>query len=420
MAYEPSRPHRGPTLRLVVGGHAVEGAPLRPGDRWHVGSSPKADLVVRDSAVLPHHCTLHHRGEAVELSAVKSAGVVRVGEARIRAAEFTHEGQFQIGSTTISLSKSQPPHQALPGMVGVSRSMSTLADLVRKVATTTLPVLLRGETGTGKELVASALHQLSSRWDKPFVVVNSATISGDLGTSQLFGHVPGAFTGAQSARAGAFREAHEGTLFLDEIGSLPADAQAKLLRVLEDGKVQPVGSDRPVSVDVRIVAATCEPLERRVREGGFRSDLYERLSACLVEVPPLRERRADIPHLARAMLARSELASWTIEPEALSLLGEAPLPGNIRELRNVLIHAALRCEGRRIGTQDILDALVARADPTAKSLVPLDASALLSLLDSAGGNVSKAARRARVPRSTFRDLLRKHAPTATAPSPRRC
>jgi DNA-binding NtrC family response regulator len=279
---------------------------------------------------------------------------------------------------------------------------------------TTLPVLIRGETGSGKELVARALHDLGPRRAKPLVILNAATIVGDLGASQLFGHSAGAFTGATTTRRGAFREAHEGTLFLDELGALPLASQAQLLRVLEDGMVTAIGSDLPTKVDVRIVAATCEPLERRVAEGSFRRDLFERLSVCTVVVPSLDDRREDIPDLARSMLARSEFSRTSLSPHALRILQVCDLPGNVRGLRNVLIQAALLCNGDTIEAEDVLSALGHRSVPRPPR-PPLDTIKARELLDECSGNISDAARRAHLPRSTFRDLLRRTRDRARGP-----
>ncbi|MBM4374503.1 MAG: sigma-54-dependent Fis family transcriptional regulator [Deltaproteobacteria bacterium] len=291
-------------------------------------------------------------------------------------------------------------------MIGRSAAMRDLGRFVRRVARTSLPVLIRGETGSGKELVARALHELGPRRGKPLVVINAAMIVGDLGASQLFGHATGAFTGATTPRRGAFREAHQGALFLDELGALPIESQAKLLRVLEDGVVSPIGSDMPIKVDVRVLAATCEPLERRVAEGTFRRDLFERLSVCTVAVPSLEERREDIPELARWMLACSEFSGLSLSPRALSVLQMCELPGNVRGLRNILIQSALSCAGETIEAEDVLRALGHRSVPQPPR-PPLDSLSAHALLHECSGNQSDAARRAQLPRSTFRDLLRK-------------
>ena len=240
--------------------------------------------------------------------------------------------------------------------MAVSAAMNEVFDLVARVADTATPVLLVGETGTGKTAVARALHLASSRSGGPFVPVNCATLPEALLESELFGHLKGAFTGATTARNGLFAEAHGGTLLLDEIGEVPLPLQAKLLRVLETGAVRAVGSSKEQSVDVHVVAATHRDLRERVRTGNFREDLLYRLDVVTIEVPALRHRRDDIPVLAERFLARSrarypQSPVERFTPEAMAKLMEHSWPGNVRELahtvekavafgRNVDIHAA--------------------------------------------------------------------------------
>jgi DNA-binding NtrC family response regulator len=295
--------------------------------------------------------------------------------------------------------------EPLPGMVGRSPAMEQLSRLVRRIAALRVPVLLLGESGSGKELVARAVHSASPRAEGPFVALNGATLSLELSGSELFGHRRGAFTGARSDRAGAFRQACGGTLFIDEVAALPLGVQARLLRAVEEGWINPVGSDEPVAVDVRIVAATCEPLEQLIARRAFRSDLYQRLSSCVVRIAPLRERRSDIPALADHLLARSEVGPRRLGLGVAELLQAQPWPGNVRELGNVLVQAGLRSDSGRIEISDVVEALSERvgARRCTARLGPEQARALVG---KAGGNVSEAARRACLPRTTFRDLLR--------------
>jgi DNA-binding NtrC family response regulator len=295
--------------------------------------------------------------------------------------------------------------EPLPGMVGRSPAMQQLSRLVRRIAALRVPVLLLGESGSGKELVARAVHSSSPRAEGPFVALNGATLSLELSGSELFGHRRGAFTGAHSDRAGAFRQARGGTLFIDEVAALPLGVQARLLRAVEEGWVNPVGSDQPVAVDVRIVAATCEPLELLVARRAFRADLYQRLSSCVVRIPPLRERRGDISVLAQHLLARSEVGPCRLGSGVSELLQAQPWPGNVRELGNVLIQAGLRCEMGCIERVDVVGALSERSG-ACRCAARLGPEQALMLLGETGGNVSEAARRAYLPRSTFRDLLR--------------
>jgi transcriptional regulator with GAF, ATPase, and Fis domain len=296
-------------------------------------------------------------------------------------------------------------------------------------------VLLRGETGTGKEVIARALHELSRRQKGPFVPVNCAAIPEQLMESMLFGHEKGAFTGALQPRRGHFEEAHGGTILLDEIGDMALELQAKILRVLQDRIVVPIGSRRQVRVDVRIVAATHQDLERMVREGRFRQDLYYRLRELEIVLPPLRERKEDIPALVARFLeeAAEELGlreTPSLTPEAAVRLERARWPGNIRELRHVVKGAALRAGGSAIRELDLdLDG-EAQMAPTLAPLAPAGAgpggdvgaspttykeqleaqekAALQRCLDEASGNLTRAAELFGVPRTTYREKLVRH------------
>ncbi len=291
----------------------------------------------------------------------------------------------------------------LPGMIGAAAGIGRLATLVRKVAPLPLPVLVRGESGSGKELVANALHQCGPRRTGPFVAINGAAVSDSLGSSVLFGHAKGAFTGASTPRLGAFRQADGGTLFIDEVAALSAQVQGALLRVVEDGQVQPVGADCAVSVDVRLVVATCEPLATMVEKGQFRGDLYQRITGCVLRVPALREHLSDLRPLSEHLLRGLQMAACRIDDDAIDELTSYPFPGNVRELRNVLAQAALCCEGATIRSADVAAVLDERLPNRRRRLQPAHAR---TLVRRAKGNISAAARRAGIPRSTFRDLLR--------------
>jgi two-component system, NtrC family, response regulator AtoC len=250
------------------------------------------------------------------------------------------------------------------GMEGNSRPMRVLFDRIAQIARADGPVLVTGESGTGKDLVARAIHAESPRAKKPFLAVNCAGIPADLLESEFFGHAEGAFSGADRARPGLFREADGGTLFLDEIGEMPAALQAKLLRALQDGRVRPVGSDREHQVDVRLVAATNVDLLERVESGTFREDLYYRLEAFQLEVPPLRERQEDLELLAMSFLARFAAArsrpARRLSGEAQQAMRQYPWPGNVRELRNAMERAVTFCEGEEIGAQHLPERIRSR------------------------------------------------------------
>ncbi|WP_245677734.1 sigma 54-interacting transcriptional regulator [Chondromyces crocatus] len=383
-------------------------ASLAPGSTLVLGSGPAAGVQVRDPTVSARHCLVAHRGDAIEISDLGSRNGVRVGGVLVKLARLQPGSCVEIGHTLVrvdvpraggTISEGPPLEQ----LVGRSRVMRQLAASVRKMAPLRLPVLLRGESGTGKDLIARAVHEESPRARAPFITLNCAAIARELAESELFGHRRGAFTGALRDRSGAFQAADKGTLFLDEIATLSPELQAKMLRVVEEGTVRPLGTDAVVKVDVRLVVATCEPLETLVTEKLFRADLYERLAVCKLIVPPLRDRLEDIPLLARALLATSELGSCELSSGALAALRAHRWPGNVRELRNVLVQATLLANGGRVMPEHILAVFAERAPPQRRKVTPLDA---LRLFAEVGGNVSAAARRAELPRSTMRDLLR--------------
>jgi DNA-binding NtrC family response regulator len=279
--------------------------------------------------------------------------------------------------------------------------MRALAGAARRVAPLRLPVLVRGESGTGKDLVARAVHDEGVRAAGPFVVLNAAAISRELAESELFGHKRGAFTGAMRDRRGAFREAEGGTLFLDEIGAVPLELQAKLLRAVESGVVRPVGAEADVPIAVRLVAATCEPLEAMVESKRFRADLYERLAVCVLTVPPLRDRPEDLSALCRHLLGVSDLGAKTVSPDAIAALRAHRWPGNVRELRNVLVQAAMSA-GPILEAEHVAAVLAERSGRVRR----VEAGEALRIFEEVGRNVSAAARKADVPRTTMRDLLR--------------
>jgi DNA-binding NtrC family response regulator len=249
----------------------------------------------------------------------------------------------------------------LASLMGPSSQVRDLVEQVRTVAGTGFTVLVVGETGSGKELVAQAIHRESDRRAKPFVAIDCGAIPEQLLESELFGHEKGAFTGAERKKQGRFQLAQGGTFFLDEVGNLPMNLQAKLLRVLESRQVQPVGADRSAVLDVRFVAATNNDLQGRVAEGQFRADLYFRLAQYTISIPALRDRPVDIPHLAHRFLAEASVELrrpvQQIEPNALALLGSHPWPGNVRELHNVIRQAVLKTKDLMIGGDVVSDLL---------------------------------------------------------------
>jgi DNA-binding NtrC family response regulator len=306
----------------------------------------------------------------------------------------------------------------LAGMLGRSRPMRELFQLLERLAPSSATVLVQGESGAGKEGVARALHQLSPRAKGAFIDLNAGSLPSGLVEAELFGAKKGAYTGAESNREGLFVAAHGGTLFLDEVGELPLEAQAKLLRVLENHEVRALGDDKPRKVDVRVVAATNRDLEEEVRAGRFRRDLFFRLSVLPLRVPPLRERMEDLPLLAAHFLQRF---SGGGKPKKLGAAATKRLlahawPGNVRELRNVLERAALLAQGEEITPQDLfLDASSSGPLPlgqfsAAKKAVveAFEKDYVRRSLDASGGNVTHAAEATGLPRKNLQILMKKY------------
>ncbi|WP_437628017.1 sigma-54-dependent transcriptional regulator [Sorangium sp. So ce1151] len=265
------------------------------------------------------------------------------------------------------------------GIIGESPPIQELYAILERVADTPTTVLISGESGTGKELVARALHENSSRRDRPFIKVNCAAIPKDLMESELFGYERGAFTGAVGSKPGRFELASGGTLFLDEIGEIPTEMQVKLLRVLQESEFERVGGIKTIHVDVRLVAATNRDLKREIAAGTFREDLFYRLNVVPIALPALRDRRSDIPHLCAHFVAkfnaRLKKSIEGIEPEALERLSSHAWPGNIRELENVVERALLFADGSRIRLDDLPDEIRSGAPSTPGASLPLAAAA---------------------------------------------
>ena len=319
------------------------------------------------------------------------------------------------GEQISSLSDREAERWGIAGLIGRSKTIQTIIDEVKRLQNFgSVNVMITGESGTGKELVARSLHFGSNRAKGPFIPVNCVAIPEELAESMLFGHVRGAFTGATVDRKGFFEMAHGGTLFLYEIGDMPVSLQAKLLRVLEDGRVMPLGSSRDRHVDVRIVAATNADLQSQIESGAFRQDLYFRLAQYTVSVPPLRDRNDDVPLLARHFLklfaAEMGMPAPSLDAETVKLLESYPFPGNIRELKNVIERALIESGGLPVRTEHLHlghgpTKRAAPAAPKASDEPPMHATDLPLNLEAAenllirralnetGGNIAEAARR---------------------------
>ena len=304
--------------------------------------------------------------------------------------------------------------RSVQGIVGNTPPMRELVQLIERVAPSDVPVLLEGESGTGKDVVARAIHALSKRSKKPFVSLNMSAIPETLAESELFGHEKGAFSGANAARRGFFAEAEGGTLFLDEIGMASAALQPKLLRVLQDGDYVPVGGRHNLKADVRILCATNEDLRKRVAEGAFREDLYYRIHVLPVRLCPLRERREDIPllveHFVKKHAARLGRPPLAVSPDALKLLLDYRWPGNVRELENSIERALLLAQGKELESQDLppeVRSASAEADEGnyRRERDRWEKEYLEGLLRAAGGSVQQAAEQAGLHRSTLYEKL---------------
>jgi two-component system response regulator HydG len=316
-------------------------------------------------------------------------------------------------------------------LIGVSAPIRTLRSGIARLAKQDVSILIRGESGTGKELIARALHERGTRAGRPFIALNCGAIPDTLIDSELFGHAKGSFTGATTERPGVFVEADKGTLFLDEIGDMPMAVQGRLLRVLQEGEVRPVGSTGIRQVDVRVVAATNVDLEAAVAEGRFRQDLLFRLNVVSLPVAPLRERLDDLPLLATHFLKKHSKELIALTSEALEALNAYKWPGNVRELENAMQFAIAMRTGNEVGAESLPETIA----PRAKAMRPMflsDGEDIVSLAEGkkraaniferdyltrvmwiAKGSISEAARLAGIDRTNFRRLLQRHEIDAT-------
>jgi DNA-binding NtrC family response regulator len=374
------------------------------------GSSCAADVRVRDRTVSARHCEVARVGAGIAVHDLGSRNGTYVGGARVKDALGTEGTTIAIGQTTlvcVAIDDEDDDELAdpLPGVAGSSKAMRRIAAQVRRLAQLTSPVLVAGETGVGKELVARALHTEGPRSGEPFVAINVAALPRELVESELFGHERGAFTGAVTRRVGAFTEAEGGTLFLDEIGELPIDAQPKLLRALDGYEVRRVGAPGSGKrANARVVVATHVALQDNVARGAFRRDLFHRLEVFVVDVPALRERPGDVLPIARLLLGQmeNEIGRRELTPAAIAQLASHDWPGNVRELRNVLCRAADQARGAHWIDASAVDRALHK---TRRAVVELTRETAKDCLALHGGNISAAARAAGVARTTFRKAL---------------
>ncbi len=407
----------------------------------------RADAVVTDFSMpemdgMELLRAVHERDESLPVILLTARGSERLAVRAIKAGAYEYVPKpFDVDEMLVALGRAlearalrlrdrqlTAEHAIGRRLVAESAAMRHLLDATARVASKEITVLVRGETGTGKELIGSLLHAQSRRAGCPLVRFNCSAIPAELAEAELFGHTRGAFTGATQARAGFFAEANRGTLVLDEVGELPPAVQAKLLRALQDGEIQPVGSGRVEKVDVRIVACTNRDLGAEVRAGRFREDLYYRLAVVELVVPPLRERREDIPALAHEFALRYAdrfgAEEVRLTPALVERLAAADWPGNVRQLENAVARMVALGGGGEIGPESFVETAVAEASPQPpddesaadltdghtlrEQLDALERSVIARTMTAVRGNQSEAARRLGISRNTLTERLRRY------------
>ena len=396
-----------------------------------VGRNEACDLVLDDRKVSAVHVELVATERGVRLRDLGSRNGTFIGDTRVAEVFLTKHAYVALGDSMVEFTPTGPSEVSVPEvsgygpLVGQSPSMRGVFERLKKAAPTDLTVLVTGETGTGKELVAQAIHEGSTRAHKPFVVVDCGSIPATLAESALFGHERGSFTGAVDKRISPFAEADGGTIFLDELGELPLDVQPKLLRALAEGRIKSVGSNTYRPVNVRVIAATRRDLVREVNAGTFRSDLYFRVAQLKVELPSLRQRLEDIPVLVRRMIEDFEDkddkdAYSRITNDSLERLMRHDWPGNVRELRNVVAVALAFTKEGPIDLAAHLSPLVTSAAESAPTrgrtfqdakrevLARFEREYFTALYAECSGNVSEIGRRAAMERAHVRGYLRRH------------
>ena len=420
-----SRQNRGGIFLVIKGPDRGESARLDGARPVYFGSAPTCELVLSDKTVSRKHLMAELVGDEVMMVDQGSTNGTFIGGSRFEKIAIGFGAEFKLGRTVIKflpdeeIVEPEPsPEAAFGSIVGADTKMRQLFKLLADVAATNATVLIEGETGTGKELIAEEIHNHSPRRDGPFVVFDCGSVPRELIESMLFGHVKGSFTGAVGDRKGAFAEAHGGTIFLDEIGEMALDLQPSLLRVLDKRAVRKVGSNTYEKIDVRVVAATNRDLRQEVAKKAFREDLYYRLAVIRVSVPPLRERGADIPLLVGHFI-QSFGPQLGIGPEDMAKLVRHSWPGNVRELRNAIERACLLVQGTQLSVDDALaqdggsPALGIRTDLPFKEakgqLVEMfEREYIEDLMRRHKMNLSAAAREAQIDRKHLRELIRKY------------
>ncbi|MGE5751799.1 MAG: sigma 54-interacting transcriptional regulator [Nitrospirota bacterium] len=388
-----------------------------------IGTLPQNDLVLTDHTVSRRHAEVEEKTNGYVIRDLDSTNGTFLNGVRVREAYLTPGSVIRLGQTEISFSPMEEHIEILKSvadrfgeLVGSSSPMQEVYGILERIAPTDVIVLLEGETGTGKELAARAIHSYSRRAGGPFVVFDCGAAATNLIESELFGHEKGAFTDAVKSRQGAFELADGGTIFLDEIGELSLDLQPKLLRALDQRETKRVGAEKPVPVNVRIISATNKDLEKEVKAGRFREDLFYRLSVVRVYMPPLRKRKEDIETITEYLLAgiSTEIGKKvnSLSPEAAAALMSYSWPGNVRELKNVLGRAAALSDGGKIEAKDLF---LSQGKTTAtleglsgKTLEDIEKAAIHATLKSVSGNKTEAAKMLGIAYSTLYEKMRKY------------
>lgn len=413
-------------------GKAVNRVVTHEGDVCRIGTHPSNDITLEDPAVSRFHCKLVPAKSGWRVEDSGSLNGTHLQGLNIHSAVLPADAVLAIGNSLIRIQWAKSSEKTLVPMMpsfgaltGTGRAMRKLFALLEKVAASEINCFIHGESGTGKELVATEIVQRGVRADKPFVVVDCGAISPTLVESELFGHIRGAFTGADRDRIGAFEAADGGTVFLDEIGELPLEVQPKLLRALEQREIRRVGETKTRKVNVRVISATNRDLEREVNKGSFRGDLYFRIAVITVRVPPLRERTEDLPHLIRSFLAQlgAESSEPLFGPEVLAELAKHEWPGNVRELRNY-VERSIVLQTARISFAPptggasaisgggsgaaVVDVNIPYKVAKEALIDGFERAYVRAVIAACNGNMTKAARMAGIDRMYLHRLVQKH------------
>jgi len=387
-------------------------------ERLHIGRSPRCALVLDDPTVSKVHAEVQATPRGVRIVDLNSRNGTFIGEVSIVEAYLTGPCEFRCGAKRLRFVP-EPVHEVridaperFGGLVGTTPEMIQLFAKLQRYAPTSMSMVIQGETGTGKERVAQAIHDASPRRKKPLVAVNCAAIAEPLLESELFGHVRGAFTGADRAQDGVFVEADGGTLLFDEVGEMSAAMQAKLLRVLENQEVRPVGTGRCRKVNVRTLFATHMDLRHAVNRGTFREDLYFRMAQVTVEIPSLRKRMDDLPALIEDILQQLERPHMKVDKAGMSALLSHSWPGNVRQLQTIVQAALVESDGDRLRLDRALEGMATHGEPERPSGMydeakrDFDRRFYAALHVRFGGNLSQIAKAAGKQRVTVRAALR--------------